>query len=58
MTMRERVGLLELSSFAKYELEGPGARDFLNGFLAGVVPKKIGSVRPKLSPEPKRLSSL
>ena len=45
MTMRERVGLLELSSFAKYELEGPGARDFLNGFLAGVVPKKIGSVR-------------
>ena len=45
MTMRERVGLLELSSFAKYELEGPGARDFLNGFLAGLVPKKIGSVR-------------
>jgi dimethylglycine dehydrogenase len=41
-TMRERVGLMELSSFAKYEVEGPGARAFLDNMVANIIPKKIG----------------
>ena len=40
--MRERVGLMELSSFAKYEVEGSGAREWLDHMVANVIPKKIG----------------
>lgn len=40
--MRENVGLMELSSFAKYVVEGPGARDWLSRMIANNVPKKIG----------------
>lgn len=40
--MRERVGLMELSSFAKYEVEGPGARAWLDSIVANVIPQKIG----------------
>lgn len=40
--MRERVGLLELSSFAKYMVEGPGARAWLDHMVANIIPKKIG----------------
>jgi len=40
--MRERAGLLELSSFAKYEVEGPGARAWLDRLVANIIPKKIG----------------
>ena len=40
--MRERVGLMELSSFAKYEVEGPGARDWLDSIVANCIPKKVG----------------
>ena len=43
--MREGVGLMELSSFAKYEVEGPGARAFLDRIVANAIPKKVGSVR-------------
>ena len=43
-TMRERVGLLELSSFAKYEVEGPGAREWLDGMVANSIPKGIGRI--------------
>jgi len=42
MAMRERVGLMELSSFAKYEVEGPGARAWLDSIVANSIPKKIG----------------
>ncbi len=42
--MRERVGLMELSSFAKYEVEGPGARAWLDGMVANAIPKKIGRI--------------
>ncbi len=41
-TMREQVGLLELSSFAKYEVEGPGAREWLDRMVANAIPKGIG----------------
>ncbi len=40
--MRNNVGLMELSSFAKYEVEGPGARDWLDGMVANVIPKAVG----------------
>ena len=40
-TMRERVGLMELSSFAKYLVEGPGARAWLDGMVANNVPRKV-----------------
>ncbi len=40
--MRESVGLMELSSFAKYEVEGPGARDWLDSIVANTIPKKVG----------------
>ncbi len=38
--VRERVGLLETTNFAKYEFAGPGARAFLDRIMAGVVPKQ------------------
>ena len=42
--MRERVGLMELSSFAKYEVEGPGARAWLDGMVANAVPRTAGRI--------------
>ena len=43
--MRTGVGLMELSSFAKYEVEGPGARAFLDRLVANALPNKVGSIR-------------
>ena len=40
--MRERVGLMELSSFAKFEVEGPGARDWLDRMVANRIPGGVG----------------
>ncbi len=40
--MREKVGIMELSSFAKYEVEGPGAENYLDKMVANSLPKKIG----------------
>lgn len=40
--MRERVGLLELSGFSKFEVEGVGARVWLDGLVANGLPKKVG----------------
>ena len=42
--MRERVGLIELSSFAKYVVEGTGARAWLDGLVANAIPKAIGRI--------------
>lgn len=42
--VRERAGVLDQSSFAKYEVSGPGARSFLDGLCANRlsdVPGKI-----------------
>jgi dimethylglycine dehydrogenase len=36
--VRERVGLLELSSFSKYEVSGPGAEAFLDRLSANRLP--------------------
>ena len=37
--VRERVGLLELSSFSKYEVSGPGAEAFLDRLCANRLPR-------------------
>ncbi|MGO1120809.1 GcvT family protein [Rhodovibrionaceae bacterium A322] len=37
--VRERVGLLDLPGFAKFELKGKGAADWLDSMIAGPVPK-------------------
>jgi dimethylglycine dehydrogenase len=37
--VRERVGLLELSSFSKYEVSGPGAEAFLDHVCANRLPR-------------------
>ncbi len=40
--MREKVGMLELSGFSKFEVEGPGARAWLDGMVANAIPKSVG----------------
>ena len=37
--VREAVGGIELANFAKHEVKGPGARDWLNKTMAGHIPK-------------------
>jgi dimethylglycine dehydrogenase len=37
---RERVGVTEIANFAKYEVSGPGAEDFLNRLMTNRMPKK------------------
>lgn len=44
MAVRERVGLMELSTFAKFEVEGPGAAAFLDRILANRLPTREGGV--------------
>jgi dimethylglycine dehydrogenase len=38
--VRERVGVTEIANFAKYEVSGPGAEDFLNRLMTNRMPKK------------------
>jgi dimethylglycine dehydrogenase len=40
--LRAGVGMLEISTFAKYEVFGPGAEAFLDRLLACRIPQKIG----------------
>ncbi|MBC6440663.1 MAG: GcvT family protein [Rhodospirillales bacterium] len=40
--LRTGVGMMEISGFAKYEIEGPGAEAFLDHVLACKLPKKDG----------------
>ncbi len=44
--VRDGVGVLDLPGFSRYQLEGPGAADWLNGQIAGALPKpgRIGLV--------------
>ena len=39
---RERVGLLDLTSFTKHEISGPGAEDYLNKMIANRLPTSEG----------------
>ena len=42
--VHEKVGLLDMSAFAKYEVSGPGAEAWLDSILANRIPKKIGRI--------------
>ena len=40
----ENAGVLDMSAFAKLEVSGPGARDWLGGLFANSIPKKMGRI--------------
>jgi len=40
--VREKVGLLDLTSFTKHEISGPGAEDYLNKLIANRLPTTQG----------------
>jgi dimethylglycine dehydrogenase len=42
--VRERVGVLDLSSFAKYDVVGADAESYLNTITANRMPKRIGGI--------------
>jgi dimethylglycine dehydrogenase len=42
--VRERVGVLDQTSFAKYELSGPGAEKFLEHLCANALPRSVGRI--------------
>ena len=42
--VRERVGILDLSSFTKHDVIGPDAEAFLNRVLANRVPRRNGGI--------------
>ncbi len=42
--VHEKVGLLDMSAFAKFELSGPGAAAWLDHFVSGRLPQKIGRI--------------
>ena len=42
--VRERVGVLDQTSFAKFELSGPGARDLLDRLCANSLPAAKGRI--------------
>ena len=53
-TVRERVGIVETSGYAKYEVTGPAAEAFLSTVLAGKMPAQGRiSLTPMLNPKGK-----
>ncbi|HWY94324.1 MAG TPA: aminomethyltransferase family protein, partial [Steroidobacteraceae bacterium] len=42
--VHERVGVLDLTGFAKYDISGAGAEAFLNRVCANQVPRKAGGI--------------
>jgi dimethylglycine dehydrogenase len=42
--VRKRVGVLDQTSFAKYEVRGPGAATFLDRLCANVLPERDGRI--------------
>ncbi len=43
-TVREHVGIMDLSSFAKFDVSGPGAQVFLDQLTANKLPKRAGGI--------------
>ena len=57
--VRSGVGLLEISNFAKYEITGPGAEDYLDQLLANKLPKSGRiALSPMLKPDGKLIGDL
>jgi len=44
LAVRERVGLMDLSAFSKYEVAGPDAETFLARICANRIPKRNGGI--------------
>jgi dimethylglycine dehydrogenase len=44
LAVRERVGVLDLTGFAKYDVEGKDAETFLNRICANRMPSKVGGI--------------
>jgi dimethylglycine dehydrogenase len=44
LAVRERVGLMDLSTFAKFDVKGPGAYSFLERIFANKVPARDGGI--------------
>lgn len=42
--VRERVGVMDLSSFAKFDVTGPGAEAMLDRLTADKLPRKMGGI--------------
>lgn len=40
--MREQVGVMDLTPFSKFDVEGPNAASFLDSLIANALPKKQG----------------
>lgn len=40
--LRDHVGVIDISNFAKYVCKGPGAEDWLNAVFANKMPKSVG----------------
>ncbi|MGI9384288.1 MAG: GcvT family protein, partial [Methyloligellaceae bacterium] len=40
--VQEHVGLLDMTAFAKFEVSGPGAEDWLDGLVANRLPRRTG----------------
>ncbi|MEL6689252.1 MAG: FAD-dependent oxidoreductase [Pseudomonadota bacterium] len=40
--LRENAGIIDISNFAKYRIEGPGAEAWLNAVFANYAPKAVG----------------
>ena len=40
--LREAVGVIDISNFAKYQVKGPGAEAWLNALFANRMPGKVG----------------
>ncbi|MEM6887844.1 MAG: FAD-dependent oxidoreductase [Pseudomonadota bacterium] len=40
--LRERAGIIDISNFAKYRVDGPGAEDWLNHLFANRMPREVG----------------
>jgi dimethylglycine dehydrogenase len=42
--VQERVGLMEVSGFNRFEITGEGVHDWLDGIMCSRVPRKVGKV--------------
>ncbi|WP_341861965.1 FAD-dependent oxidoreductase [Gymnodinialimonas sp. 57CJ19] len=42
LMLRENVGVIDISNFAKYRVTGPGAEDWLNALFANKMPRLVG----------------
>lgn len=40
--LRERAGIIDISTFAKYRVTGPGAEDWLNALFPRRMPREVG----------------